>query len=26
VIEHEGGRYRDPEVVYGETPAAESGG
>jgi broad specificity phosphatase PhoE len=26
VIEHESGRYRDPEVVYGESPAGESGG
>jgi broad specificity phosphatase PhoE len=26
VIEHQGGRYREPEVVYGETPARESGG
>ncbi len=26
VIEHEGGRYRDPEVVYGESPRGESGG
>jgi broad specificity phosphatase PhoE len=26
VIEHEDGRYRDPEVVYGDTPADESGG
>ncbi|HKN14314.1 MAG TPA: histidine phosphatase family protein [Candidatus Binatus sp.] len=26
VIEHHGGRYREPEVVYGETPAQESGG
>jgi broad specificity phosphatase PhoE len=26
VIEHESGRYRDPEVVYGESPARESGG
>ncbi len=26
VIEHEDGRYRDPEVVYGESPAGDSGG
>ncbi len=26
VIEHESGRYRDPEVVYGESPARETGG
>jgi len=26
VIEHESGRYRDPEVVYGESPARDSGG
>jgi len=26
VIEHNGGRYREPEVVYGETPARETGG
>jgi broad specificity phosphatase PhoE len=26
VIEHESGRYRDPEVVFGESPAEESGG
>jgi hypothetical protein len=26
VIEHHGGRYGEPEVVYGETPARESGG
>ena len=26
LIEHQGGRYRDPEVVYGESPARETGG
>jgi broad specificity phosphatase PhoE len=26
VIEHYGGRYREPEVVHGETPARETGG
>ncbi|MGB8413200.1 MAG: histidine phosphatase family protein [Candidatus Binatus sp.] len=26
VIEHESGRYRDPEVMYGESPARETGG
>jgi broad specificity phosphatase PhoE len=26
VIEHESGRYRDPEVVFGGSPAEESGG
>ena len=26
VIEHQGGRYREPEVVHGESPARESGG
>jgi hypothetical protein len=26
VIEHQGGRYREPEVEYGESPARESGG
>jgi hypothetical protein len=26
VIEHQGGRYREPEVVHGESPAPESGG
>jgi len=26
LIEHESGRYRDPEVVYGESPARETGG
>jgi broad specificity phosphatase PhoE len=26
VIDHEGGRFRDPEVVFGESPAEESGG
>jgi broad specificity phosphatase PhoE len=26
VIEHHGGRYRAPEVMFGETPASESGG
>ncbi len=26
VIEHESGRYRDPEVVYGESPDRDSGG
>jgi glucosyl-3-phosphoglycerate phosphatase len=26
VIEHRGGRYREPEVVHGETPARETGG
>jgi broad specificity phosphatase PhoE len=26
VIEHHGGRYREPEVVFGEAPARESGG
>ncbi|MGA7870765.1 MAG: histidine phosphatase family protein [Candidatus Binatus sp.] len=26
LIEHRNGRYREPEVVYGETPARESGG
>lgn len=26
LIEYEGGRYRDPEVVYGESPARETGG
>ena len=26
VIEHQGGRYRDPEVVFGDSPAEESGG
>ncbi len=25
-IEHHGGRYREPEVVYGESPARETGG
>ena len=26
VIEHHGGRYRAPEVMFGETPASETGG
>jgi broad specificity phosphatase PhoE len=26
VIEHHGGRYRAPEVIFGETPASETGG
>ncbi len=26
VIEHDGGRYRDPQVLYDESPADESGG
>ena len=26
VIEHESGRYREPEVMYGESPARETGG
>jgi broad specificity phosphatase PhoE len=26
LIEHQGGRYRPPEVVYGESPAREAGG
>jgi len=26
VIEHEGGRYRHPEVMFGEAPARETGG
>jgi broad specificity phosphatase PhoE len=26
VIEHRGGRYREPEVVHGESPAREAGG
>jgi broad specificity phosphatase PhoE len=26
VIEHHGGRYRAPEVEYGESPARDSGG
>ena len=26
LIEHESGRYREPEVVYGESPARETGG
>ncbi len=26
VIEHHGGRYRTPEVMFGETPASETGG
>ncbi len=26
LIEHESGRYRDPEVVYGESPDRDSGG
>ena len=26
VIEHQGGRYREPEVVFGETPVRETGG
>jgi broad specificity phosphatase PhoE len=26
VIEHHNGRYREPEVIYGETPATETGG
>jgi broad specificity phosphatase PhoE len=26
VIEHQGGRYLDPEVVHGDSPAHESGG
>ena len=26
LIEHQAGRYLEPEVVYGESPAPESGG
>jgi broad specificity phosphatase PhoE len=26
VIEHRGGRYREPEVVYGEAPVRDAGG
>jgi broad specificity phosphatase PhoE len=26
VIEHHGGRYREPEVMFGEIPASETGG
>jgi broad specificity phosphatase PhoE len=26
VIEHHGGRYREPEVIFGEIPASETGG